>query len=97
LQRVGLDEAPKTALMIDGFAVAEQVQNTGIGGALLEQLTTFARAQGYRAVHLDVASSNTRACAFYQHCGFDQIGARALGPLRLVFGFDRVLHLSRDL
>jgi ribosomal protein S18 acetylase RimI-like enzyme len=96
LQRVGMEDAPQSALMIDGFAVAHHVQSSGIGGALLSKLTSFARARGYRALHLDVASSNTRACAFYQHCGFDQIGARGMGPLRLVFGFDRVLRLSRE-
>lgn len=92
--RVGLD-APQSALMIDGFSIAPHLQSTGIGAALLAQLFTFAHSKGFKAVHLDVASSNHNAHAYYLRRGFVQIGTRNMGPLRWIFGFGAVQRMAR--
>jgi ribosomal-protein-alanine N-acetyltransferase len=48
----------------------------GIGGALMK--TAIAHAQGQHAatLHLEVAETNTAACAFYEDLGFKQTGRR---------------------
>jgi ribosomal protein S18 acetylase RimI-like enzyme len=48
-------------------------QRAGHGRALMTQLLMALGAQGVAAVHLGMASSNTRARAFYDRMGFGEI------------------------
>lgn len=97
LQWVGGPQAAQGALMIDGFSVDTGARGQGIGAQLLIAVAGYARAQGYRALQLDVIDANWRARAFYQSHGFTLQHSRSIGPLRWIFGFNKVQRLTRDL
>lgn len=47
-----------------------EVQGRGFGGELIRSLLATQAGNGVRGIHLDVATSNTRAIGFYEHLGF---------------------------
>lgn len=63
-------------LEIGNFAVAERWRRRGIGKALFAALGARARAQGARAVTLEVRASNLAAQRFYARCGLRVVGRR---------------------
>ncbi len=97
LMMVGNNDPDVGALMIDGFSVQARARGKGIGAALLEAVISYARAQGFDAVQLDVAGSNWRARGFYQRHGFTVQSERKIGLLRLIFGFDSTVRMQRRL
>ncbi len=97
LMLVGGKDADAGALMIDGFSVQASARGQGIGAALLKAVFSYARAQGFDTVQLDVVSSNWRARAFYQRHGFTVQSQRKIGPLRFIFGFDSTVRMQRKL
>lgn len=48
----------------------------GIGLALMQAAIAQAKSQGAATLHLEVAESNTAACALYKQLGFKQTGRR---------------------
>ncbi len=48
----------------------------GIGAGLMQAAIAHARLQQAVTLHLEVAGSNTAACAFYESLGFTQTGRR---------------------
>lgn len=73
--------------LVDGIAVAPDVQSHGIGSALLQQLYIEGRARGYGEIRLEVVDSNPRAKALYERQGFQVIAEEKLGVLKPLFGF----------
>jgi ribosomal protein S18 acetylase RimI-like enzyme len=65
-----LDQYP-SHLHID---LLERVRGQGNGRLLIERMLTRLREGGSSGVHLDAASSNANAIAFYRHLGFRQVG-----------------------
>lgn len=55
------------------IAVAADWRGRGIGSALLAGLLEVARADGFSALSLSVARSNTRARGLYDRCGFEVV------------------------
>ena len=94
---VGGARPAANVLMIDGFAVAPDQIGQGIGSALLQEVFTYARANGFQSVHLDVADKNLRAKQFYARHGFHAHAQRSIWPLGRFFGFKSVLRMVRDL
>jgi GNAT superfamily N-acetyltransferase len=55
---------------VDEFFVTEPHRGKGIGGQALAQVETEAATLGIRALHLEVARTNTRAQTLYGAAGF---------------------------
>ena len=68
---IALDEAH-----LLNFAVANEWQNQGIGGAFLKHMVAVARAAGCGIVYLEVRPSNLPARHLYRKMGFHQIAIR---------------------
>ena len=51
----------------------ERARGRGLGRALIEGLLVDLRARGSRGMHLDVATANENAIAFYRHLGFETL------------------------
>jgi len=52
------------------LAVTASAQGNGIGKLLMEAAENWAKAQGYRLLHLEVFSTNNQARRFYDTLGF---------------------------
>jgi len=59
---------------LDGLFVEPDKWRNGIGGALVAQCLTMARAQGSAVIHV---IGNPHAAAFYSACGFEQSGTHS--------------------
>ena len=59
----------------------EDYQGQGIGYALIQQLLAFARDHDYEKVVLSTSQLQTRAIAFYERVGFQQILRPSDGPV----------------
>lgn len=58
-------------------AVVPELQNRGLGRALLEAAMASATRSGAKTMFLEVAADNQAAIRLYQGCGFIQSGIRA--------------------
>ena len=66
-------------LTIYTFAVRPDCRGGGVGRALLGYAEAWAKAQGKRALRLDVHEINTPAIKLYESCGFRYIATVDLG------------------
>lgn len=57
-------------LFINGIAIEQQYEGTGVAQRLLDDLKILARQGDYTAIELMVAPFNGRAIGFYEKCGF---------------------------
>ena len=64
------------------IAVAETAEGRGIGAALLAAAETWARAQGYSKLTLNVFEGNARARRAYERAGFQVETLRYVKPIR---------------
>jgi ribosomal protein S18 acetylase RimI-like enzyme len=62
--------AGRPSVNIHDFAVLPEYQNRGIGGALLDEIESRARARGCCKITLEVHDSNLGAKRLYQRFGF---------------------------
>ncbi|HEY5350171.1 MAG TPA: GNAT family N-acetyltransferase [Candidatus Lustribacter sp.] len=53
-----------------GMLVDEAYRGRGVGRALIERITAWARDQGFAHLNLSVFPHNERAVALYRSCGF---------------------------
>ena len=53
------------------LCVSENARGSGAGGMLMEAAEGWAKAQGYRLLHLEVFANNSNAQAFYEKRGFE--------------------------
>lgn len=83
------------SLVLDGICVDDANRGRGAGTALLEAAVELARVEGLRAVRLSVIDTNPRAEALYRRRGFERVSTGSLGPLSIVYGFDRYTTLER--
>lgn len=60
--------------------VAPGARGSGAAVAMLETVTAWARAQGYRRLRLDVGDHNAPAIAFYRRVGFVPTGVISRFP-----------------
>jgi tRNA threonylcarbamoyl adenosine modification protein YeaZ/ribosomal-protein-alanine acetyltransferase len=58
------------------LAVTPEIQNLGIGSAMLIRLLEFGSQRGVKKVTLEVRPSNTAARELYRKFGFEQVGIR---------------------
>lgn len=73
--------------------VAPEARERGIGSALVDAVVTWARANGFKRLFLDVANENTSAIALYSKKGFHPTGVTGtLPPPR-----EHVLEHQREL
>ncbi len=96
LSTLALD-AERRAMMVDGFAVREDMRGAGVGEALLTELGTEALRRGFPFLRLDVVDENLRARALYDRLGFDVIRRRHSRLTEAVFGFRSAHVMMRDL
>lgn len=61
------------------FAVSPRFPRQGVGRQMLEFAVQYARAQGAKAIRLDVSEGNLPAARLYEACGFRYIGTVSLG------------------
>jgi len=52
------------------LAVTKSADRCGVGSALMKATEKWAKAQGYRLIHLKVFANNDKAQSFYQSIGF---------------------------
>jgi len=53
------------------LGVSPNAQGLGVGKALITAAEQWAKAQGYRLLHLEVFANNDKAQGFYQKLGFE--------------------------
>jgi GNAT superfamily N-acetyltransferase len=70
-----------TQAYIGELVVAEAVEGSGIGRALLAAAEDWARAHDCTTVALDTGAANLRARGFYQHLGYVEESVRLVKPL----------------
>ncbi len=63
-----------------GMWVAPEARRTGLGGALIRVVISWARDAGHRQLLLEVADTNTAAIAAYRSLGFTPTGRRGAMP-----------------
>jgi GNAT superfamily N-acetyltransferase len=74
---VGLVDGPDPSrLALVGMFVVPDARGRGIGQALVEAVTGWARTRGAAALCLWVVTTNRRAIALYERCGFRPTGRR---------------------
>lgn len=61
--------------------MAEGAEGTGIAHRLMQEAETWARAQGYRFLCLDVFADNRQAVEFYERRDFQTETLRMVKPL----------------
>lgn len=86
-----------SGFLLDGICVVQAARGQGLGSALIEAICDEARHRGHDRVRLDVVEGNHRAIALYQRLGFRVTARQTIGPLSLVFRFQAVLTMQRDL
>ena len=64
------DAVPRRSFGVLAIAVDPSVQGRGVGGLLMAEATSRARAQGNLSMHLTVHPTNTSAVAFYRMLGW---------------------------
>ncbi len=68
------DDQDSTVVWVESMWVAPSHRKMGIGRLLINQILTWARSRGIRALKLDVTSNNEPAIRFYQSLGFSPTG-----------------------
>lgn len=81
--------ARTNSLVLDGICVDRAARGLGVGTALLDAASDYARTVGARSVQLSVVDGNPRARALYERQGFRPVDGGALGVLSVVYGFNR--------
>ena len=61
---------------ISNVAVTSEIRGKGVGSALLERLTIYAKENGIKTISLEVRPSNAPAIALYQKFGYAEVGRR---------------------
>ena len=61
---------------IFNVAVTESQRKKGIGSALISEIVTYCKKNGFMFVTLEVRQSNQKAISLYSHFGFIKVGER---------------------
>jgi len=68
------EDGPEHSPMLVGMFVDTSQRGRGVGAALVERVTEWARALGAKSLHLWATSTNRPAIALYERCGFTLTG-----------------------
>ncbi|MCV6598822.1 MAG: GNAT family N-acetyltransferase [Mangrovicoccus sp.] len=95
---ITLDRAPEPQqLLLDGICVRQAARGQGVGAALIAEVITLAREQGFTSIRLEVIDQNPRARALYERLGFELTQWEDLGPFKRLFGFRRVATMLYEI
>ncbi len=87
---------PKRVRGLEGFSVAPECRGKGIGSVMLGRIVRDARAEGARAVELNVGDTNP-ARHLYERAGFAQLRTIRVGPFAARLGFKRFVFYELPL
>ena len=88
-----VDQAMGSRFALVGMFVEPAARGQGIGAALVDAVTDWARERGAAQLYLGVTSTNHPAIRLYHRCGFKPTGQRE--PLRHTPA-ETVLEMVRD-
>jgi len=88
-------ELEAETLLMDGIMVDESMRGKGIGSRLLDAIMTYACAQNYQHVRLDVVDTNPRARQLYERKGFIAQKSEHYRWLKPIFGFSGTTTMTR--
>lgn len=74
-----MDADDADILVMHTLVVHPNCPRCGVGESLMDFADEVARAQGLKAIRLDVHEKNTPAIGLYQKCGFHFVGTVSLG------------------
>ncbi len=87
---------PKNELLMDGIAVDEKFRGQGIGSRLFDELFEWAKANDYKAVHLDVIDENPKAKALYKRLGFEEMSYEKVPRfIEKLIGVSGITHMRK--
>ena len=75
----------KRPVYLTDMAVAPELQRHGIGRRILEEAKAIAREWPADAIRLDAYDAPAGAGAFYEKCGFTQVGAKTYRGVPLLY------------
>lgn len=82
-------------LLVDDFAVAEDMRGRGIGTGMLGFIIEFARSKGYEEIKLLVIDKNQRARKLYERMGFREERIRKIPyPWTRLFDFRQLSEMA---
>jgi ribosomal protein S18 acetylase RimI-like enzyme len=84
-------------LLMDGIVVKREARGQGVGTKLLESIFTYAQAQGFERIRLDVIDTNPRARKLYEELGFAATQTAHLPFLKPWFEFSSVMTMVKVL
>lgn len=84
-------------LFMDGIVVDAEMRGRGVGTAILEKLSEFAKENGYRTIKLEVIDTNSRARKLYESEGFKEIKTDHHPYLKPFFGFSSSTTMVKEL
>jgi len=87
---------PRKMRGLEGFSVAPECRGKGIGSVMLGRIVRDARAEGARAVELNVGDTNP-ARHLYERAGFVQLRTIRVGPFATRLGFKRFVFYELPL
>lgn len=88
-----IDESNGSRFTLVGMFVEPAARGRGVGAALVDAVTDWARERGAAQLYLGVTSTNDAAVRLYHRCGFRPTGQRE--PLRHTPA-ETVLEMVRD-
>ncbi len=80
-------KASKNQILMDGISVDKNYRGQGIGEKLLKELISYAKANHYQSIRLDVIDRNQRAKKLYERVGFVVIREENYPYLKWLLGF----------
>lgn len=81
---------------LEGFSVDPACRGKGIGAAMIDRIASDARAEGARAIELNVGDTNP-ARHLYERSGFVQTRTGGVGPFAKRLGFTRFVFYELEL
>jgi ribosomal protein S18 acetylase RimI-like enzyme len=81
---------------LEGFSVDPTCRGRGVGSAMLERIIEDARAEGARAIELNVGDTNP-ARHLYERAGFEVTRIGGVGPFARRLGFKRFVYYELPL
>jgi Acetyltransferases len=90
-----LPDLADASLHLSKLYVDTSLQGRGLGRHIIEFIVSYCRQYGYRHIWLTVNRHNQKAIGFYQHMGFDNLGAliQDIGNGFVMDDFKMIKHL----
>ena len=78
---IDLQKNKKLMLLVNGIAVLENFEGTGVAKALMSELVKYSKNADYQAIDLTAAPFNEKAIGFYHYLGFKDERIQMVMPL----------------